>query len=384
MNDYIRGIVATTGVFLVGGAIFAAGHRTGKKTGVREFATQHMIDVFDETSHRELNRAAAVMKKAEELYSDKHVFDEKTIMEWFGIASPSSVFSPEGISEEQSKSEPKPTVDTHADVMFSSREATDVVLDELQRRINKVGYVTVNEFFALANVEGTNSRMNDIRGWTNLHNVPVRRRNDGLYWFDMPVLEPLNRDRETPNPELELQIINDFTETPMLDSDFPSKVLYKMKQQIEKSGNVSIAEYRTFLDPMSVPMYEEDYVGWTDLGNATIQKDRYESYFLNLPKPVVLSGVKNTVVTSDGTPFSFSFTGMSFKSKAAAENAAQGLRQKEAHNGWVSVSDYHDVVSKPRTKHGDKYGWSTVQAVKAVPDDKGWTLDLPPVTYLPV
>lgn len=284
MNDYIRGIATTTGVFLISGAIFAAGHRAGKKVGARELATQYMVDTFQNTAYEQLSRASDLIKKAEDMWSP--AIDTDKVKEWLGIQKPSSEFSPEDISEEQS------------------------------------------------------------------------------------------------NPEL--KAIEEFAETSFFNKDRAQTVLDKFIRGLRGEGKVSIADYRSMVDPVySIPIHEEELVGWTNIRTARIHTDENGSWILGLPKPQLLSGV-NYDAQTDPILVDFSFTGMSFKSKEGAEKALQGLLQKEKEHRWVSVRDYNDVVSKPHTEHDDKYGWSTVSDVKVVPSEKGWTLDLPPVTYLPV
>lgn len=68
---------------------------------------------------------------------------------------------------------------TFYNIGFESKDAADSILFQMKNAIERYGKVTVHELCLMADVIGsTNSNEDSLHGWTNLHGVKVRNKDD--------------------------------------------------------------------------------------------------------------------------------------------------------------------------------------------------------------
>lgn len=75
---------------------------------------------------------------------------------------------------------------TFYNVAFESKDEADLLLSQMKNAIERYGKVTVHELCLMADVVGsTDSNEDSIHGWTDLHGVKIRNKDD--HWvIDFP------------------------------------------------------------------------------------------------------------------------------------------------------------------------------------------------------
>lgn len=75
---------------------------------------------------------------------------------------------------------------TFYNVAFESKDEADLILSQMKNAIGRYGKVTVHELCLMADVVGsTDNNEDSIHGWTDLHGVKIRNKDD--HWvIDFP------------------------------------------------------------------------------------------------------------------------------------------------------------------------------------------------------